>query len=80
MIYDQDSPAADFEREQSRERRQQAEMRADEWPALPVLEPVTVRPVRLTAPEFTRKRFGMCPECPELDVIDLSRHVCPAKE
>ena len=78
--------ARDWQSEQSREsellrRDQRTEQFFGEgWPELPAIQPISVRPVQLSAPEFTRKRFGICPECPELDVIDLSRHVCPAKD
>jgi len=74
-----------IERAEAIERSAQADQarraaRAEvDWPELPVLRPVTVQPVKLTAPEFAA-RMGECPECPEAGVIDLRWHRCPAKD
>ena len=81
-IYDAHSPEADWQREQARECRARS-IDSHDWPELPVLQPIAVRPVRVNVPEFETKRaadlliFGECPEC---GGPNKRFHGCPAKD
>lgn len=77
-----DEASRDWEREQARERHEQRLMSLDEheWPEIPVLQQITVRPVGLTAPEYAAADRIIWGECPECGGPDKPRHGCPAKE